>query len=54
MNHFDEHDHATFGPLTEGVKFDSDKARMDLLDPYAIEQLSHVLKYGAQKYAAHN
>ena len=51
---FDEHDSLTFGHLTEGVKFDFDKARMDLLDPYAIEQLSHVLKYGAKKYAAHN
>lgn len=37
-----------------GVKFDGDKPRMDLLDPHAIEQLSQVLTFGAQKYAAHN
>ena len=54
MNAFDDHEALTFGPLTEGVKFDAGKARMDLLDPYAVEQLSHVLAFGAQKYAAHN
>ena len=54
MNAFDDHESLTFGPLTEGVKFDAGKARMDLLDPYAVEQLSHVLAFGAQKYAAHN
>ncbi len=37
-----------------GLKFDSDKPRMDLLDPYAIEQLALVLGFGAHKYAAHN
>lgn len=37
-----------------GVKYDADKPRMDLLDPYAIEQLALVLGYGANKYAAHN
>lgn len=37
-----------------GVKYDADKARMDLLDSYAIEQLAHVLGFGAKKYAAHN
>lgn len=40
--------------LTEGIKYDTGKARMDLLDPYAIEQLAHVLGFGATKYAAHN
>ena len=54
MNAFDDHEALTFGPLTEGVKFDAGKARMDRLDPYAVEQLSHVLTFGAQKYAAHN
>ena len=38
----------------KALKYDQDKPRMDLLDPYAIEQLSHVLTFGAQKYAAHN
>lgn len=37
-----------------GLKFDADKPRMDLLDPYAMEQLSRVLGFGATKYAAHN
>ena len=31
MNAFDDHEALTFGPLTEGVKFDAGKARMDLL-----------------------
>ena len=38
----------------QGVKFDGDKPRMDLLDAYAIEQLSQVLTFGASKYASHN
>ena len=54
MNAFDDHEALTFGPVTAGVKFYASKARMDLLDPYAVEQLSHVLAFGAQKYAAHN
>ena len=37
-----------------GVKFDQDKARMDLLDPYALEQLALVLTFGAKKYAPNN
>lgn len=37
-----------------GVKFDADKPRMDLLDSYAIAQLSLVLAFGAKKYDAHN
>lgn len=36
------------------LKYDQGKPRMDLLDPYAVEQLSHVLTFGAQKYAEHN
>jgi len=39
---------------TQGLKFDQDKPRMDLLDAYAIEQLALVLGFGAQKYAANN
>ena len=35
-------------------KYDADKPRLDLLDPYAVEQLAKVLTFGAQKYAAHN
>lgn len=36
------------------LKFDNGKPRMDLLDPYATEQLALVLTFGAQKYAAWN
>ena len=39
---------------TQGVKFDADKPRMDLLDAYAIEQLALVLSFGAKKYDSHN
>jgi hypothetical protein len=38
----------------KAMKFDSEKPRMDLLDRYAIEQLSQVLTFGAMKYDAHN
>ena len=44
--------------LSEGQsgadKYDQGKPRMDLLDPYAMEQLAAVLTFGAKKYAAHN
>lgn len=39
---------------TQGVKFDTDKPRMDLLDTHAIEELAKVLTFGAKKYDAHN
>jgi len=35
-------------------KFDSEKIRLDLVDPLAIEGLASVLTFGAKKYAAHN
>ena len=38
----------------QGIKFDAQKPRMDLLDGHAIEQLARVLTFGAQKYDAHN
>lgn len=41
-------------PSEQGLKYDQDKPRMDLLDSYAIEQLALVLGFGAKKYAAHN
>lgn len=60
----DDHEALTFHTLgqgntpeamaTGGVKFDNGKPRMDLLDSYAVEQLSLVLAFGAEKYAAHN
>lgn len=48
------------GPKTAigtGMKFDCDKPRMDLLltgCPNALEQVSAILTFGAQKYAAHS
>lgn len=40
--------------LDEGLKYDGDKPRYDLLDPYALEILAKVLGFGAEKYAEHN
>jgi hypothetical protein len=38
-----------------GMKFDDDKVRMELLDPYALEQLAAVLTWAAKnKYEANN
>jgi hypothetical protein len=36
------------------IKHDSEKVRMDLLDPRAIEKLAQVLTFGAKKYEAQN
>jgi hypothetical protein len=33
-----------------GMKFDEDKLRMELIDPYFIEEVAEVLSYGAEKY----
>lgn len=40
--------------LTEALKFDSDKVRMDLLPPDALRAVAEVLTYGANKYAERN
>ena len=40
--------------MTEGLKFDGDKAPMSLLSREALEQTAKVLAFGKQKYAAHN
>lgn len=40
--------------VTEGVKFDSAKPRVDLLDPLWLEEVAKVMTFGATKYAAHN
>ena len=37
-----------------GMKYDGEKPRMDLIDADALEGLAKVLTFGAQKYAAHN
>lgn len=39
---------------TEGMKFDKDKDRYDLIQPLWVEEYVKVLTHGAQKYAAHN
>ena len=40
--------------LSEGVKFDQQKPRMDLLDPEWLEDTAQVLTFGANKYSSHN
>lgn len=41
-------------PTAGAMKFDAEKPRMELLDPYAMEQLALVLTFGAQKYEPWN
>jgi hypothetical protein len=48
-----EHDIKDLTP-EGGLKYDEQKPRMDLLDFQALEGLSKVLTFGANKYAAHN
>lgn len=40
--------------VTKGVKFDTEKPRMDLVPPLALIETSKVLGYGARKYSADN
>jgi hypothetical protein len=44
----------TTAAAESGIKHDGDKPRLDLIDPYATEQIAHVLSFGARKYAEHN
>ena len=37
-----------------GLKYDSDKPRLDLVDTEFLNSLGSVLGFGAKKYAAHN
>ena len=39
---------------SKAIKFDSEKARLDLVDADAVEGLAKVLGFGAKKYAANN
>lgn len=39
---------------TEGVKFDGDKPRFDLLPPELLDAVAVVLAFGAKKYADRN
>lgn len=41
-------------PDSVGLKFDSEKPRMDLLDPLFLESVADVLTFGAKKYSPHN
>ena len=36
------------------MKFDTDKPMLDLVRPEFVQGVAYVLKYGAQKYAAHH
>jgi hypothetical protein len=40
--------------LESGVKYDTEKTRVDLLDAEWLEAVGEVLRFGAVKYAAHN
>jgi len=40
--------------LTEGLKYDKNKARFDLIPPRALKAIAEVYTYGAEKYADRN
>ena len=40
-----------FANPQSALHFDDGKPQVDLLDPYAMEQVGHVLAYGGRKYA---
>ncbi len=40
--------------MSDGIKYDQEKIRTDLLSASAIEEVAKVLTYGAKKYTAHN
>lgn len=40
--------------LTEGVKFDGGKIRLELFSPWFLEEVGKVLTSGAEKYDDHN
>ena len=41
-------------PDTGGTKYDTEKPRMELLDPEFLVGVAQVMTFGAQKYEAHN
>lgn len=40
--------------MSEAIKFDSDKPKVELLSSIALVEISKVLTFGAQKYESHN
>ena len=40
--------------MSQAIKEDEDKPRIDLIPPQAIKDIAEVLTYGAQKYDSHN
>lgn len=40
--------------LTQGVKYDADKARFDLLPSMALREVADIFTHGAKKYDARN
>lgn len=44
----------TTGAPTGGLKYDTGKPPMSLIDRHALEAIAQVLAFGANKYAAHN
>jgi hypothetical protein len=40
--------------LSQGVKFDQNKPRMDLIPPEVFEEMGKVLAFGSEKYEARN
>jgi len=40
--------------MGKGIKFDSEKNRLDLIPPEAIEELGKILTHGAKKYSDRN
>ena len=40
--------------MKQGIKFDAEKVRLDLVSTLAIEEIAKVLTFGAKKYDAHN
>ena len=47
-------DYAAGDAMNEGLKYDAEKPRMDLLPFEALEAVAEVLTYGAKKYAENN
>lgn len=40
--------------MIKGIKHDNEKPQMELLSPFALEQVAAVMTFGAKKYSANN